>query len=175
MLSAVKSLFSPSPVKQQAYNMYVRVVEQSRKPVFYREWEIEDTLDGRFDVIVAHLFLIIARLEDEKNTQEFIRVLSEAFFADMDRSLREMGASDTGVGIRVKKMAQAFYGRLKAYKEAISDEAALALALGRNAYREKPVSREAVASMTAYMVRNRYTLQLLSVDALTSGDIGFCD
>jgi len=107
--------------------------------------------------------------------QEFIRVLSEAFFSDMDRSLREMGASDTGVGIRVKKMAQAFYGRLKAYKEAIQDEAALILALGRNAYREKPVSREAVASMAAYMARNQRALQLVSVDALMSGAIPFCD
>src|ERR1700722_14709421 len=156
MLSALKQLFSPSAARQQAFDTYVQIVAQARNVVFYKDWQVEDTLDGRFDVIVLHLFLVISRCEEEvsrPDVKSFIRYLSEAFFADMDRNLREMGASDTGVGIRVKKMAQAFYGRMKAYKETIGDETILAEALIRNAYREKPVSREAVASLAAYMGR----------------------
>ena len=176
MMAALKQLFSPSPVKQQAFEAYTQIVAQARHPVFYKEWQVEDSIDGRFDVIVLHLFLVIERCEQEKNhsdTQLFVRYLSEAFFADMDRSLREMGASDTGVGIRVKKMAQAFYGRMKAYEETIGDETSLAEALVRNAYREKAVVREAVASLAAYMGRNHRALQKRSVDALMQGGITF--
>jgi cytochrome b pre-mRNA-processing protein 3 len=176
MFSTLKKIFSPSPVQQHAYDLYVKIVEQARQPIFYKEWQVEDTVDGRFDVIVLHLCLVTARLEQEtKNSdiREFNRYISEAFFADMDRNLREMGASDTGVGIRIKKMAQAFYGRLKAYTDTIDDETALADALARNAYREKPVSRDAVASLAAYMGRNYRALQKYPADMLMQGNVRF--
>ena len=178
MLSALKTFFVPSSIKQQAFTAYTQVVDQARQPVFYKEWHVEDTIDGRFDAIVLHLFLIIERLDMEsgrKDVLEFKRDLMEAFFADMDRSLREMGASDTGVGIRVKKMAQAFYGRLKAYKDAIDDETSLAEALLRNLYREKDVGRDSVASLAAYMGRNYRALQKYPVDLLMQGSIKFCN
>src|SRR5260370_325170 len=110
MLSALKSLLTPSPLHQQPHTAYLRIVAQSRHPIFYSTWQVEDSIDGRFDVIVLHMFLVLSRCEEDA---AFCRMLSEIFFSDMDRSLREMGVGDTGVGIRVKKMAQAFYGRLK--------------------------------------------------------------
>ncbi len=139
---------------------------QSRLPVFYRDWQVADTMDGRFDIIVLHLFLVLSALEEEK---EFARALTETFFSDMDRSLREMGAGDTGVGIRDKNMAQAFYGRLKAY----GDAATLEEALRRNVWREKPVKPESVASLADYMRRNREALQTQSPEALMQGEIIF--
>ena len=58
-------------------------------------------------------------------------------FADMDLSLREMGAGDLGVSKRVRVMAEAFMGRLDAYTTAIDndDRAALAEVLERNLLR----------------------------------------
>ena len=172
MLSALKQLFSPPLVKQQAFDAYGQIVAQSRREVFYKDWQVEDTLDGRFDVIVLHLFLVISRCEQEAGpeTESFIRHLSETFFSDMDRSLREMGASDTGVGIRVKKMAEAFYGRLRAYGDSIGDGLALSEALKRNTYREKAVDADALA---AYMQRNRAKLQQQSLAAIMQGNIVF--
>ena len=59
MLSALKQLFSPSLLRQQAYETYVKVVEQSRQPLFYTQLQVEDTLDGRFDIIILHIFFKI--------------------------------------------------------------------------------------------------------------------
>lgn len=178
MLRALKRLFTPDPVKQQAHDAYLHIVTQARRPVFYADWKVDDTVDGRFDVILLHLFLVIARLEAETVTpriQDFIRILSEVFFADMDRSLREMGSSDTGVGIRIKKMAQAFYGRLKAYSDSMDDDAAFAEALKRNAYREQPVADDAVSALAAYMQRNRIALRAQPAEALMQGSVVFTD
>src|SRR5690606_24967170 len=114
---------------QQAQDIYLQIVSQARQPVFYRDWQVEDSIDGRFDVIVLHLFLVLFRCEEEKSRPEvslFMRDLAEAFFADMDRSIREMGVSDTGVGKRVKAMAQASYGRMQSYRRAVTDETSLA-------------------------------------------------
>lgn len=175
MFGALKQLFSPSLLKRQAHEAYVQIVTQARQPVFYHDWQVDDSLDGRFDALVLHLFLVLERCEGEDNdeTRYFSRYLSEIFFADMDRSLREMGASDTGVGIRIKAMAQAFYGRMKAYRDAIGDETALAEALKRNVYRDRDIAPEIVASLAAYMGRNYLAFKAMPVAVLMHGGIQF--
>lgn len=174
MLAAFRQFFSPCDLQERAYAAYSAIVAQARHPVFYQQWQVEDSLDGRFDCIVLHLFLVLQRLEAEAHPdmQAYTRYLLEAFFADMDRSLREMGASDTGVGHRVKRMAQAFYGRRKAYGEA-QDETGLREALHRNVYRERPVPGECMASLAAYMGRNRKMLAEQSTESLLQGRIPF--
>ena len=64
------------------------------------------------------MFLVLNRLKAEYDaTSEFSQALFDAMFADLDRGLREMGATDIGVGKRVKEMAKGFYGRIKAYED----------------------------------------------------------
>lgn len=176
--SALKRLFTPDPVKLAAHDAYLRAVAQARKEIFYKEWQVNDTVDGRFDIILLHIFLIASRCEAQKSQPEvegFLRALAEVFFSDMDRSLREMGSTDTGVGIRVKKMAEAFYGRLKAYEQAGAYDAAMKEALRRNVYREKEIPDQAVDGLASYMKRNRETLQLQPVDALVKGRVVYSD
>lgn len=177
MLGAIRQLFSSTPALQmQAYEAYAAIVGQARNPVFYQQWQVEDSVDGRFDCVVLHVCLLLERLEREEQSPEirsFVQYLLEAFFADMDRSLREMGASDTGVGHKVKKMAQAFYGRKKAYADAMGDETRLREALARNVYREKNVPAECIASLAAYMGRNAHVLAEQDADTLMTGMIRF--
>ena len=175
MLLALKQLFMPSDLRLRAHHAYIAVVEQSRLPVFYQQWQVEDGMDGRFDVIVLHLCLLLDRLEAEgeiAETQHFMRFVSEAFFADMDRSLRELGVGDTGIGHRVKKMAQAFYGRRKAYQEA-GDVAALAEAIRRNVFREKAVDAAVVDGLAGCMARNRAALAGQTMQDLLQGRVVF--
>lgn len=173
MLSAIKKFFAPAPFQQQAHQLYVALVAQSRQPVFYRDWDVADTVDGRFDVIAVHLFLVVdaLRRKDTPEALECARVLTEVFVSDMDRSLREMGSTDTGTGMRVKSMAQAFYGRQEVYKQGF-DGGSLADALSRNLYREKPVSAPALAAVEAYM---RQTAAHLGAQALVDGEVSFVD
>ena len=165
-----KSVFSPSPAKQQAQRAYLQIMAAARQPVFYKDWQVADTLDGRFDVLVLHLFLVLAACEADK---EFCRALQEAFFADMDRSLREIGVTDTGVGKRVKKMAQAFYGRMNAYGETIGDETKLREALKHNVWREQPVTENAAAALAGYMHRNAEALRVQDMETLIESGVRF--
>lgn len=174
MIATLKRLFVPNPTQEQIHRVYVALVEQSRKPYFYTQCQVEDTVDGRFDMIVLHLSLLLDRIEQEKpnGAEAFTQELMEVFFADMDRSLREMGASDTGIGKRIQKMAQAFFGRLKAYQDAGNEEA-LVEAIGRNVYREKPGNETPARLLAAYMMRNREHLH--SAGDLMQGSISFLD
>jgi cytochrome b pre-mRNA-processing protein 3 len=176
MFQALKSLFTTYPAKQQAHDAYVRIVTQSRQPFFYSDWQVPDTVDGRFDMVILHLFLVMSRLQEDKHNIEgtaFARELAEVFFADMDRSLREMGSSDTGVGKRVKKMAQAFYGRIQAYEAAGGDREEMMEAIRRNIYREQPVPTASVQAFANYAERNRKHLEAQPMLSLMEGNIQF--
>ena len=123
MWQSVKQWFgleeTPETLAAQAH--YEWCVNQARRPYWYNEAHVPDTLDGRFEMILLHVSVMQERLivaEPQAQALLVQRALSERFFRDMDRSLREIGVSDTGVGKRIKKMAEAYFGRLQSYHKA---------------------------------------------------------
>lgn len=173
MLSGLKKIFSPPAYQAEAYQAYAQIVAAARQPFFYAECEVPDTFDGRFDMVLLHLQLVIARLQHEPGSEMFVRALQEAFFADMDRGLREMGVGDTGVGKRVKNMAQAFYGRLQTYGQAAGDVAMLEGALRRNLYREAAVGGQSVRRVAEYILRSAELLRMQPAADIISGKVRF--
>jgi cytochrome b pre-mRNA-processing protein 3 len=162
--------------REAAALLYGAVVAQARKPVFYRELEVPDSLDGRFEALALHAFLVLNRLKaDGAAAAELAQALFDTFFEDMDRSLREMGAGDLGVGRRVKAMAQGFYGRIRAYEQGLADgETALADALRRNLWGTVPAPADAhVAALSRYLKRQRAALAAQPMAALAEGRVAF--
>lgn len=131
--------------------MYIALVRQSRNPFFYTECAVPDTLDGRFDLILLHLFRALRPIREQNDAGPRTRQLMECLFDDMDRSLREMGVGDMGVGKRVKSMSKAAYGRLTAYGQAWGDDMALKEALVRNLYRGVDPGEAVLGRMVEYI------------------------
>jgi cytochrome b pre-mRNA-processing protein 3 len=154
---------------------YRQIVERAREPALYRAWGVPDTLDGRFEVLALHAFLVLHRLKCEgDSTAEFAQALFDTMFADLDGALREMGASDLGVGPRIKAMARGFYGRVAAYERGLSDEAALAAALRRNLFGTATAPAEAqVDAAVRYMRRQAEALAAVPIAALLEGRMPF--
>nr|WP_205789768.1 ubiquinol-cytochrome C chaperone family protein [Microvirga makkahensis] len=116
--------------------LYARIADASRRPGLYAALGIPDSLEGRFESLSLHMVLSLRTLRElPPPADEVAKDLTDAFFRDMDASLREMGVGDTVVPKRMKKVAAAFYGRAQAYDPALTsaDVAELAEALGRNA------------------------------------------
>ena len=103
--------------------IYAKIVAQARHPTFYTDYDVPDTLDGRFNMIVLHYFLLYKRLNSAGPLgAEIGQKVFDTFRLDMDRSLRELGVGDTTVPKKMKKMMQVFYGRMEAYDRALSDQ-----------------------------------------------------
>jgi cytochrome b pre-mRNA-processing protein 3 len=136
MLRHLTRLFVPSTEIQEAYTLYALINEEARQPQFFEKLGVPDTLDGRFEMILLHMFVQLHKMKQAgEQTTEAQRLLIEAFFEDMDRSVRELGVGDTGVSRRVKAMANAFYGRIHAYETGAAEgDAALERALRVNVY-----------------------------------------
>jgi len=130
------SLAGRKSVHDAAELAYRRVVEQARQRVFFVEFGVPDTLDGRFELICLHAFLYLHRLKSERpQASALAQAFFDAMFADLDRALREMGTGDLRVGREVKRMAQGFYGRIRAYEDGIAaDDTVLGAALARNLF-----------------------------------------
>jgi cytochrome b pre-mRNA-processing protein 3 len=132
-----KRFFNPTASAKIAREIYLLIVAKARQPYFYAELGVPDTVDGRFDMITLHAILMIEFItKGGKASKALSQQIFDEMFADMDRSLREMGAGDLSVGKKVRKMAEVFYGRAKAYREALAqdDQDGLAAALARNVY-----------------------------------------
>jgi len=155
--------------------IYGAVVAQARRPAFYLRLAVPDTLDGRFDMIALHVFLVMRRFKTEgQEGRALSQALTDRFFADLDRSLREMGAGDLGVGRRVKAMAKAFYGRVVAYEAALNaGDAALREALARNLYGTVAAPDETVAAMASYVRDAAAALAAQGFGAIALGTIAF--
>lgn len=168
-------LFHRNRDRAAAGRAYRAIVERSRAPIFFLEWGVPDTLDGRFEMIALHGFLVLHRLKAERSaTADFAQDLFDAMFADLDRGLREMGASDLGVGRHVKAMAQAFYGRIIAYEEGLSGgDEVLGKALRRNLYGTAEPRPEQVARTARYLRRQVAALAAVPVATLLRGEMSF--
>jgi len=110
--------FRRRPAEGPADALYAAIVGRARDPRFYARAGVPDTLDGRFELIALHCYLVLRRLRGEDSeARQAAQALVDILFSDMDANLREMGAGDLGVGRRVKRMAGGFYGRAAAYDE----------------------------------------------------------
>lgn len=128
-------------------------IARARLPVFYEKLGVPDTIDGRFDLLVFHAWLVLDRLEQQGATA-LSQSLVDGLFVQFDEALREQGAGDMGMGRRMTKMADAFFGRLKAYREA-ADQKALADAIVRNLYRGDAAKVEQAAALAIYAASAR--------------------
>jgi cytochrome b pre-mRNA-processing protein 3 len=167
-------LFRANPVREAAELAYRRVIEQARRPGFFADGGVPDTIDGRFELICLHAFLYLHRLKSEQPQAPVAQRFYDLMFADFDRSLREMGVGDLGVGREVKRMAQAFHGRIAAYQAGLAaDDSVLQAALARNLFGTAAPSEAQLAAMAGYLRREAARLAAEDAAALLAGDVAF--
>jgi cytochrome b pre-mRNA-processing protein 3 len=144
------------------------VSDRSRAAVFFRDFAVADTIDGRFDVLALHVWLVLDEFQDRQTVdigQQFV----DALFVQFDEALRDLGASDVGMSRRMKKIASALFGRLEAYRAA-ADEGALAEAIARNVYRGAVDRVEPARILASYCMSARAHVGRSQLD---SGAIDF--
>jgi cytochrome b pre-mRNA-processing protein 3 len=106
---------------RKATDLYGAVVAAARRPNFFADCGIPDTPEGRYEVLVLHLFLAVERLKAAgAGGVELARLVLEAFVVDMDDNMREMGVGDLTVPKKVKRAAAAFYERAGAYRAGVA-------------------------------------------------------
>ena len=136
--------------KHKTQVLYDGLVSRAREQTFFAGFGVADSIDGRFDLLVLHVWMVLAELKGGDQAQCLINMV----FAGFDEAMREQGVGDIGIGHKLKAMAKAFYGRIQAYETANNEEE-LAAALARNLWRgAKPDERARKLAVYAFGARN---------------------
>jgi cytochrome b pre-mRNA-processing protein 3 len=168
MFNRLRKPAGPSAVQ----DLYRAVIARSREEIFYQEWRVADTIDGRFDLLTLHAFVVFDALRGQGlAAEELGSKLANVIFTGFDEALRELGISDFGMGRRIRKMADAFYGRLHHYGLAHT-EPELAAAVQRNLYRGDSERAREAAGLASYMMTARACLKA-DVPAVLAGKPDF--
>jgi cytochrome b pre-mRNA-processing protein 3 len=162
---------SPRPTIEAIYGM---IVAQARLPAFYQRCHVPDTVNGRFDMVLLHLWLVLRRLRACEQGAAPAQALFDRFCSDMDDNLREMGVGDLTVPKRMLGFAEAFYGRTAAYDAALqAGGAALAQALARNVVLDADAAR--AEPLAAYVRAALRGFEMIDDTRLLAGDWTFAD
>ena len=161
-----------TPLRGTIEAIYGMIVTQAREPLFYRDLAVPDTVNGRFDLLLLHLWLLLRRLKSVEGGAALSQGLFDHFCNDMDGNLREMGVSDLKVPKRMLAFGEAFYGRTTAYDLALTEgREALAQAMCKNILNGENI--EQARLLAAYAEAVMATLDSAGEAELTSGSVRF--
>ena len=139
---------------EDVQSLYAAIVAEARRPAWYVEGGVADTLDGRFAVLTSLVALAILRLED--GGEAAVRgsvALTESFIADMDAQMREVGFGDPSIGKQVRSMVGALASRVDRWRLARSGEIEWPDAVRFSIYRDSPPQIEAAATFSGEALR----------------------
>jgi len=158
-----------------AQRLYAAITSQSRRPEFYLSRGVPDSVDGRFEMVALHAFLLFRRLKGHGDKAGAVaQAVYDVMFSDFDASVRELGAQDLGVGRRIKFMTEALNGRIAAYEAGLAGgPSELELALKRNLYGTTEPHDDVLKRMVDYVRQADLDLSGQPVDQLMRGLLHF--
>jgi cytochrome b pre-mRNA-processing protein 3 len=171
----LKALFKPRPAVAAGRAIYAQTVAQARNPGLYATLGAPDTPEGRFEIYSLHVYLVLERLKDQgPQAAETAQALFDTYVSALDHSLREMGVGDLSVGKRMRKLGEAFYGRVHSFEKALAalpDRAELETLLGRTVY----AAAEGVNAipLADYVIAQRATLAGQPLERFYAGEVGW--
>lgn len=141
------------PKGADAEALYDAVVAEARRPGWYVDGGVPDSIDGRFAVLSTLAALTMIRLEDggEDAARQAV-ALSERFIADMDAQLREAGFGDPSVGKQVRLMVGSLANRVDRWRSAKTGDSPWDDVVAFSVHRMEPVG-EAAATFAAEACR----------------------
>jgi cytochrome b pre-mRNA-processing protein 3 len=104
-----------------AGKLYGAIVAQARLPLFYQEFGVPDTLEGRYLVLSLNLFVVLHRLKREGGEDAVLsQEIADRFKEDMETVLREVGVSDLSIPKKMRGLAASSAALLQAYEKALA-------------------------------------------------------
>lgn len=161
------------PAQAAGHALYASAARQARSPAFYARMGAPDTAEGRFELYSLHVLLLLHRLKGEgAQAAETSQAAFDAFVQALDDALREMGVGDVVVPKKMKRLAGAFYGRVKAYDDALTapaGDAALRDLIARTVLLD--VEAGDVGALAAYAAEADRVLAAIPTEALLQGRV----
>jgi cytochrome b pre-mRNA-processing protein 3 len=159
-----------------AADLYAGVVAAARAPAFYAELQVPDTVEGRYEMIVLHVVLLLRRMRQPGAGQKRLsQAVVDFMAADLDRSIRELGVGDMSVGKFMKRLGEGLYGRAAVYDKALDDRdiPALETAILRNIFDGYEPDDGILATIAYYVQGQHDYLAGQPIEEIVAGTVDF--
>jgi len=157
--------------KANAHKIYGSIVALSRSPAIYDTLKVPDTIEGRFEIMLLHMFATLERLNGEE--AQLAQDIVNKFFADMDTTSRELGVGDMVVPKKMRGLATIFETRMKAYEDVVADSNKNTLyeQLHDTIFHGEEGHSDSALGLGDYMMQLRQSLAKIPLVELVSGQI----
>jgi cytochrome b pre-mRNA-processing protein 3 len=129
---------------KRGQDLFELAVREARRPEWFVQGDVPDTVNGRFAVLATVIALITIRLERE-GAKEASAALTERLVESLDAEIREMGVGDPSLGKQVRKLVGAVAGRVERWRALAATDGDWTEEVLRSLYLDEPVSPDAVA------------------------------
>jgi cytochrome b pre-mRNA-processing protein 3 len=173
-------LFRRTPRTHTIASLYGTIVAQARAEPFYQDYGVPDTVNGRFEMVVLHMVLLLQRMKAGPGLASAGQAVFDLFCHDMDANLREMGVGDLSVPRKMRRIGEAFYGRQAAYEAALAEAGSgtvepLVAALARNVFEVEEGDAAGAGHLAAYVQGVARALAAQPDEAIARCEIHFPD
>ena len=108
---------------QRGQLLFDLAVEEARRPHWYLDGAVPDTIDGRFAMLATVCALAIVRVENEAGGgADASAAITERFIEAMDAEHRQMGINDPTLGKKVRRMVASLARRVDLWRLATAGE-----------------------------------------------------
>ena len=167
----IRSLFARltgEPRRGQA--LFDLAVSEARRPHWFVEGQVPDTLNGRFAVLATIVALLTVRLEREGDEgQQASVALTERLVESLDTEIREMGLGDPTLGKQVRKLVGAVSGRVERWQSLTGSDGSWNDEVRQSLYLGEDADAAAVAHSESELRRLWERFATASVEQLAKG------
>jgi cytochrome b pre-mRNA-processing protein 3 len=144
---------------------------QARRPHWFVEGQVPDTLDGRFAMLATVTALALARLERLGDAANAASVaLTERFIEVMESEHRELGLGDPALGKQVRRLVGSLARRVELWRELVNGPGDWLEATRRSVY-TNAVAADALAHSSAALQALWALLETADLDLLIEGNV----
>ena len=158
------------------FDIYYKIVNMSRDTNFYSKCKVPDTTDGRFEILLLHLIILIRKLKKDRKEQ-LSQSIVDLMFSSIDLSFREEGVGDLSIPKKMKKVGMVFYGRSTSLEDILDmqDELKKKSLLSdyflRNAFSSDTSYKKNADELSKYAIAFERLIEKISISEIPKLDI----
>ena len=170
-----KRLFKRREEDISAAKLYTHCLKQARKPALFGSGRVDDSYEGRIDLLTLHLTLVItAERKFEVKGITLNQALYDVMIQDFNIAMRGEGLADTGIARRIKPMVSLYLERTKTYTRALLSGDGIKSVIETDLLAGE--GDEHFADRIALYVQKNYAaIDACSFEQLSSGSIRFTE
>ena len=161
--------------RQRAENIYWLTANHARHPLFFQDYQVPDSMTGRYELLCIHVYLLLERLRREEDCRDLSQQITEILVKEIERAYRDSGFQDLSIPKNVKKLIAGFYERTEAYKTGIrrNNVELLVHAVNKFVYADQSDVNNHAPKLSIYMLAAYNHLNLLPISEIETANFAF--